>query len=107
MDKTTRNIIIVLAVLVILTPLGLIATGETFGEWGTEEIKDKIGYVPSGLEGLSGFWSAPMPDYGIPGLEGTTVGAVVGYIFSAIVGVLVCVGVLYLVGKLVAKNDAD
>jgi hypothetical protein len=107
MDKTTRNIIIVLAVLIILTPLGLIATGETFGEWSNEAIKEKFGYVPPGLEGLSGVWSAPMPDYGIPGLEGTSVGAAAGYVLSAVVGVVVCVGALYLFGKLVAKNDTE
>jgi cobalt/nickel transport protein len=107
MDKMTRNIIIVLAVLIVLTPLGLIATGETFGEWSKEVIKERLGYVPSGLEGLSSIWSAPMPDYGIPGLGDTTIGAAAGYVLSAIVGVLVCVGALYLFGKLIARNDAD
>ena len=107
MDKMTRNIIIVLAVLVILTPLGLIAAGETFGEWGTDFLKEKLGYVPSGLQGLSGIWNAPMPDYGISGLGNTTIGSVVGYIASAFVGVIICIGVLYLLGRLVTKNDAD
>lgn len=107
MDKTTRNIIIVLAVLIVLTPLGLLAAGDTFGEWGADQIKERIGYVPSGLEGLSGIWSAPMPDYGIPALAGTSVGHAAGYMLSAIVGVLICVGVLYVFGRMVAKDDSD
>ncbi len=107
MDKMTRNIIIVLAALIVLTPLGLLATGETFGEWSVEELKEKVGYVPAGLEGLSGIWSAPLPDYGIPGLGNTSVGAAVGYVASAVLGVVVCVGALYLLGKLIARNDSD
>jgi hypothetical protein len=105
MDKTTRNIIIILAVLVVLTPLGLIARGDTFGEWSLQGLKDKVGYVPSGMGGLSHLWNAPMPDYGIPGIGDTSVGGVIGYVLSAVVGVLACVGAVYLLGRLVAKND--
>lgn len=69
MDKTTRNLIIGLVALIILAPLGLLAVGETFGEWGNEDLEEKIGYVPSGLEEFSSLWSAPMPDYTLPGWE--------------------------------------
>jgi cobalt/nickel transport protein len=88
-----------------LTPLGLIASGDTFGEWSMQGLKEKIGYTPSGMSGLSHLWDAPMSDYGIPGIGGTTMGAVVGYLVSAVVGVLICLGVVYLLGKLVAGND--
>lgn len=104
MDKFLRNTLIVLALLVILTPLGLISTGETFGEWGTDELKEKIGYVPSGLESLSSLWGAPMSDYGFPGND-TTVGMIVGYIVSAIIGVILAGGALYVLGKATIKND--
>ncbi|BAI61159.1 conserved hypothetical protein [Methanocella paludicola SANAE] len=105
MDKLTRNILIVLALLILLTPLGLLAAGETFGEWSLEGLKERIGYVPPGMSGLSQLWNAPMPDYGIPGLGDTTIGGTIGYVVSAVVGVLVCIGAVYLLGKLVAKND--
>ncbi len=101
MDKMTRNIIIVLAVLIVLTPLGLLATGDTFGEWSVEELKEKIGYVPPGLGGLAPLWNAPLADYGVPGLGNASV----GYVLSAIIGVLICAGILYLVGKVVVKNE--
>lgn len=107
MEKSTIiKLLIGLAILIVLTPLGLIATGETFGEWSVEELEEKIGYAPQGLSDLSSVWSAPLPDYGLPGTD-TTVGAVAGYILSAIVGVAICAGAIYLLGKLVAKNDAE
>jgi cobalt/nickel transport protein len=107
MDNNTKLIIAALVVLVILTPLGLLAAGETFGEWGTEYFKEKLGYVPPGLEGLSSIWGAPMPDYGIPGLGDTTIGAAAGYIVSAVIGSIVCIGALYILGKLVVKDGSD
>ncbi len=106
MDKMVRNFAIGMALLIILTPLGLLAVGETFGEWGSEDIKNKVGFVPHGLEKLSGLWNAPLPDYAFPGGENSdsrTLSAT-AYILSAAIGVIVCGGVLYFVGKKVTKN---
>ena len=106
MDNIVRNFAIGLVVLIILAPLGLLAVGETFGEWGSEELKEKIGYVPQGLEQLSSFWSAPLPDYAFPGGENSesmTLSAA-AYILSAVIGVVVCGGLLYIVGKKVARG---
>ena len=103
MDKIVRNFAIGLVVLVILAPLGLLAVGETFGEWSNEEIKEKLGFVPPGLERLSSFWSAPLPDYAFPNDESQN-GAIAAYILSGILGMLICGGLLYYAGKKVAKN---
>jgi hypothetical protein len=104
MDKLIRNLSIALVLLIIMTPLGLLAVGETFGEWSTEEVEEKLGFVPPGLEQLASLWGAPLPDYAIPGGgESMTVSAA-AYIFSAVIGVLICGGLLYFVGKKVAKD---
>jgi hypothetical protein len=104
MDKIVRNLAIGLLVMIILAPLGLLAVGETFGEWGPEELQEKLGFVPPGLEQLSGLWSAPLPDYAFPGGgESMTVSAA-AYILSGVIGAVVCGGLLYVVGKKVAKN---
>jgi hypothetical protein len=106
MDKLVRNLVIGLALLIILAPLGLLAVGETFGEWGSEELEEKLGFVPPGLEELSALWSAPLPDYAFPGGENSESMSVsvIAYILSAVVGVVVCGGLLYFVGKRVAKS---
>jgi len=103
MDKTVRNLAIGLLILVILTPLGLLATGSTFGEWSNKEVKEKIGFVPSGLEHLSSLWGAPLPDYALPG-EGEQHSAVAIYVLSAVIGVAVCAAVLYFIGKRIARD---
>jgi cobalt/nickel transport system permease protein/cobalt/nickel transport protein len=104
MDKMMRNFAIGLVLLIILAPLGLLAVGETFGEWGPEEIKEKLGFVPPGLEQLSGIWNAPLPDYAFPGGGESMTVAAVAYIMSALIGVVVCGGLLYFVGKKVARG---
>jgi hypothetical protein len=104
MDKMMRNFAIGLVLLIILAPLGLLAVGETFGEWGTEEIKEKLGFVPPGLEQLSGIWNAPLPDYAFPGGGESMTVAAAAYIMSALIGVVVCGGLLYFVGKKVARG---
>lgn len=103
MDKITRNLAIGLIILMILTPLGLLATGDTFGEWSSKEVKERLGFVPGGLEHLSHLWGAPLTDYAVPG-EGSQHGSSLAYIFSAITGVAVCGGLLFIVGKRIAKN---
>jgi cobalt/nickel transport protein len=104
MDKLVRNLAIGLGLLIILAPLGLLAVGETFGEWSLEEVQEKLGFVPPGLEQLSSLWSAPLPDYAFPGGgESMTVSAA-AYIISAVLGVLICGGLLYFVGKRVAQD---
>lgn len=105
MDKIIKKLAIGLGLLIILTPLGLLAVGETFGEWGPEEIKEKLGFVPPGLESLSSLWSAPLPDYSLPGGDsGSMTGAAAAYILSAIIGVVICGGLLYFVGKKLARD---
>lgn len=82
-----------LAGLIALVPLGLLATGTAFGEWGNEELMDMLGYVPKGMEGGFSFNSI-MPDYAIEGLPD-----VLTYYLSAIIGV----GLLIIIFKLLAN----
>jgi hypothetical protein len=92
-----------LLILIILTPLGLLAVGETFGEWSTEEIAGKLGFVPAGLEKLSSLWGAPLADYAFPN-DNSEAGAIAAYLLSGIIGVAICGGLLYYVGKKIAKD---
>ncbi|GAA0070889.1 cobalt transporter CbiM [Clostridium sardiniense] len=76
-----KSSVIAIIVMIILTPLGLIASGTAWGEWGADEVKDLIGYIPNGMN--SGFSYHALGDgYGFSGL-----GSVTGYILSAVIGV--------------------
>jgi len=104
MFKQYKKLWLGLIVLILLSPLGLIATGTAFGEWSTEELIAEVGFIPQGLERMADFWShAPMSDYAVPGLEGSFVSSAGGYIISAVVGIALVVGVFALFSKIVKE----
>ncbi|HUS15558.1 MAG TPA: cobalt transporter CbiM [Chloroflexia bacterium] len=52
--------------LAVLAPLGLIAPGFAYGEGSPEDVQAAFGYVPKGLQDLSGVFSAPLAGYNVP-----------------------------------------
>ncbi|MDI3317550.1 MAG: cobalt transporter CbiM [Bacillota bacterium] len=56
-----------LGLLVLSTPLGLLAHGTAWGEWGAEELKAQLGYVPEGIRQAASAWHGLLPDYALPG----------------------------------------
>jgi cobalt/nickel transport system permease protein len=81
---------VVLAVLVVASPLGLLAPGTAWGEWGADELGELgLSFIPQGLKALEGLWGAPLADYDLPALGNPSL----GYILSAVVGVIL-IGVL-------------
>ncbi|MDO8736501.1 MAG: cobalt transporter CbiM [Thermoleophilia bacterium] len=65
-----KPLIIGIVLLLVCTPLGLLATGTAWGEWGTKEIGEEIGYVPTGMERFAGRWEGFLPEYAFPESEG-------------------------------------
>src|SRR5271163_4539698 len=93
----TKPLWIALGVLMILTPLGILAAGSAWGEWSpgefcTPEARGRIAAVsgnqsapaetPAGMGRLASFWTAPMPRYAPPFLKSPAF----GYLLSSIAG---------------------
>jgi cobalt/nickel transport system permease protein len=92
-----RRLWAAIAALVVISPIGLLAVGTAWGEWSPADAADwPLPLVPEGLKGLSGLWSAPMPDYVVPLLGGGTEAQFVGYIGSAVVGVAILALIAYI-----------
>jgi hypothetical protein len=82
-----------LVVLVLVSPLGLLAPGTAWGEWGTEELaKMGLKAVPAGLEKLSTLWGAPLAGYDLPLLGNANL----GYLLSAVLGIVVTTTIVWL-----------
>ena len=104
-DKTAfKPLYILMAVLIVLTPLGLLATGTAWGEWGADEIAglvsggSQLGYTPSGM--TNGFeLSTLFPDYSMSALPEWT-----GYILSAIVGVALLVIIFKIISSMMKEK---
>jgi len=88
--KRRRKFFLVLLALALLCPLGLVLpnffqSGGAWGEWGLEELNSLVGFVPEGMEKNTELWSAPLPDYSI-----SSVNPYFSYLFSAVLGSLIC-----------------
>src|SRR3989338_2084258 len=78
-----RRLWIGLAILIMLTPVGLLAKGTAWGEWATEELTAIFGYAPEGMRRLEGLWTSLLPDYNIPVFNNPWLGS---FFLAALVG---------------------
>jgi cobalt/nickel transport system permease protein len=83
--RATKPLWIALAILAVLTPLGILAVGSAWGEWSVEELAP----APAGMQSLAHVWSAPLAKYAPPFLKNTAV----GYGVSALFGMFAIAGV--------------
>lgn len=90
----SRKAGILLGVLMLATPLGLLAAGTAWGEWGIDE-------MPTMTESFS--WNAIMPDYTLGGLPEW-----VAYILSAVIGVAIVIILFRIIGaSMKSKTNYD
>ena len=90
--------------LIIASPLGLLAPGTAFGEWGKQELAARgLGYIPTGIEKLSGLWGAPMANYDLPALGNSNL----GYLLSAVVGIILIAVVVWLFSMLLTAGTGS
>lgn len=99
--KAIRRVTTGFMAIAVIAPLGLIAPGFAFGEGSTTDVKVAFGYVPTGLQQLSGIFSAPLAGYNIPlpffgDANAPLWHAAIGYEISGIIGVLL-IGLLVFV----------
>ena len=115
--KSTRVLWYGLAGLMIASPIGLLAAGTAWGEWGVEDFANAESrqeilrasgdmvppdFAPSGLERLASVWAAPIPDY-VPGFL-QNVHA--GYVVSAVMGAGLILLLVLLLAKSVGRNES-
>ena len=104
---------LILAVLMVLSPLGLLAAGSAWGEWSSEdfknpEVRKQIAAasqnvappdnIPSGFEKLSKAWTAPMPDYAPAFVKSPQLGYILSAIFGTGLILLLILFVSWLIG---------
>lgn len=96
--RSLRRLWITVALLMVLTPLGILAAGHAWGEWSPKAFADAQtrahitgasqdaalpARTPKGMERLSNLWTAPFPAYA----PGFVKSPSFGYLLSAVFGV--------------------
>jgi cobalt/nickel transport system permease protein len=82
-----RRLWILIAVLVVLVPLGLLAQGSAFAEWSSSDLEAIFGMnPPAGLTSLENLYNAPFSGYSVPGAT-TFTQLSLAYVLAAVIGV--------------------
>ncbi|HNP86886.1 MAG TPA: cobalt transporter CbiM [Kouleothrix sp.] len=119
--RSLRPLFIGLALLMVLSPLGLLAAGTAWGEWAPEDFNNSQArheiqtgslqapapaQAPAGLEKLSSLWTAPIPDYAPAFMHNESF----GYILSAVFGTGLIILAFFLiswVARAIRGGDPD
>jgi cobalt/nickel transport system permease protein len=103
---TSRPLWAVLGLMLLLTPLGVLAVGSAWGEWSARDFQDPASrkemtavsngqappvQVPRGLERMSSFWTAPFPGYAPKMIRNHTLGYFLSAMFGAGLAILATV----------------
>jgi cobalt/nickel transport system permease protein len=90
-----------LVVLIVASPMGLLAPGTAWGEWGTQQLSAMgLSAIPAGLRELSGLWGAPMAGYDLPALGNANL----GYLLSAFLGIVLVILIVWLFTRLLTGS---
>ena len=115
--STVRPLLTALALLLALTPLGILAGGAAWGEWGARDFsqadaRQRIAaasshvtppaQVPQGLERLCSVWTAPFPQYAPSFVRRPAI----GYLLSAMFGTGIIILVSLVTSGLLARSGA-
>ncbi len=98
MTPLGRRLWMGLALLIVLTPLGVLTRRTAWGEWAGEELKGILGYVPTGLMRGEHAWRAPFRGYSLTGAGGSPV----EYALSALIGAAAVVIVAGVAARILA-----
>jgi len=113
--RTVRPLWVGLALLMVLTPLGILAAGTAWGEWSSRDFsnlqaREKMAVAshntqppmdpPKGLQRLSTLWTAPVPQYAPSFVRRPAV----GYALSAMFGSGVIILVSLIAGSLAMRG---
>jgi cobalt/nickel transport system permease protein len=106
--RTVRPLWVGLALLMVLTPLGILAAGTAWGEWSARDFsnlqaREKMAVAshntappidpPRGLQRLSTLWTAPFPQYAPSFVRRPSVGYALSAMFGSGAIILVALGV--------------
>jgi hypothetical protein len=115
MKTIQRRIILVLCVVALVTPVGIylpeiFKAEDAWGEWSPETVKQKLGFVPKGMENNASLWKAPLPDYNNGNERNDMRQKSVYYVLSGFIGVgiiaLITIGLYFLQRKRSARYDS-
>jgi len=109
LNKLQKKILIILLLLCLITPVGILFpvffnTGDAWGEWSAQTVKELVGYVPKGLSKYSDVWKAPLPEYSVNREDSSVVHKSGYYLVSGIIGATVTYIIMLIISRIIIRN---
>ena len=118
--RAARALWVGLALLMVSTPLGLLAAGAAWGEWAPGDFENPAmrqqialasraqppARAPQGLEKLSTVWTAPMPNYSPAFLKNESFGYILSALFGGGLVLLVFLSLGWIASKIGGPDEA-
>jgi cobalt/nickel transport protein len=110
MSLFQKKLLVILVVLAVISPIGIYLpmkfnAKDAWGEWSKETIEKMIGFVPEGLKKTVDVWKAPIPGYNLVDDKSPFTMQAFSYILSGIIGIALCIIVLYGLAKIFIKKN--
>lgn len=110
MTPFQKRLLAGLLAMALLSPLGILLpkkfnAGDAWGEWGIDKIAKLIGYVPQGMKKIAEIWKAPVQDYNFGRETSPMSTQILSYVVSGLLGIIVVGIVVYLISRLIVKNE--
>ncbi|TFH40888.1 MAG: hypothetical protein E4G96_06655 [Chrysiogenales bacterium] len=110
MSSFQKKLMVILIVMAIVSPIGLYLpvtfnAEDAWGEWSAETIEKLVGFVPEKLLETADLWKAPIPDYNLGDDTSPFTMQALSYILSGIIGIVLCILVLFGISKLLVKKS--
>ncbi len=98
-----------LIIMALLSPLGIILpelfnSGDAWGEWGTDTLKELLGYVPEGLKKLTDVWKSPITDYNFGSEESSLAVQVISYVASGVIGIIITAAIIFAASRFIMRK---
>ena len=109
-NKLQRKILVILLFLCLITPVGILLpmvfnTGDAWGEWSAQTLKELTGKVPKGLAKYADIWNAPLTEYSINNKDKSVIHRSGYYIVSGIAGATITYIVMLFISGLIVRNE--
>ncbi|MDE3181424.1 MAG: cobalt transporter CbiM [Acidobacteriota bacterium] len=115
--SAAKSLWLAIALLMILTPLGILAGGAAWGEWAPRDFVNPAGRAkiaqtshnvapptrpPAGIQRLSTLWTAPFPNYAPPFVKRGRL----GYFLSALFGGGILIFIFLILRRFLGQKDS-
>jgi hypothetical protein len=110
--KLNKKYILFIVILILLSPVGIILpgllkSGDAWGEFSVESVKEQTGIEPEGMKKDAAIYSAPVPDYNLGNEDDSLTKRSFSYVISGLLGTGIILIITFGVVKVMTRKRTE